>query len=111
MISTLTLAMRLPSSSSLVETLAPPTIAASGRAGASSALPSAVSSASARPAKAGRTWPSPSVEACAVGGGKGVVDEDVAELGEFSHESGIVLLLARMEAGVFQAHDATGLIP
>ena len=38
MISTSTLAIRLPSRSSLVDTLAPPTMAATGRCGASSAL-------------------------------------------------------------------------
>ena len=41
----------------------------------------------------------------AVRGREGVVDVDVAELGEFGDERRIVLLLALVEAGVFQAED------
>src|SRR5215470_8164714 len=64
MIKAFTLSMRLPSSSSLVETLAPPTIAATGRCGRSSAFASASSSACmVRPANGGSLWPRPSVEA------------------------------------------------
>ena len=41
----------------------------------------------------------------AVRGREGVVDADVAELGERGDESRIVLLLAGMKAGVLQAED------
>ena len=41
----------------------------------------------------------------AVGGGKGVVDIDVAELGELVHMSRVVLLLALVEAGVLEQQD------
>ncbi len=58
--------IRLPSSSSLVETLAPPTTATTGRSGALSAFSSACSSACiSRPAQDGSSRAMPSVEACA----------------------------------------------
>src|SRR5580698_1187712 len=61
-----TLLTRFSRRSILVETLAPPMIAITGLVGASSALPSASSSACmVRPAWAGNLWPRPSVEACA----------------------------------------------
>ena len=41
----------------------------------------------------------------AVRGGEGVVDPDVAELGQRGDEGRVVLLLARVEAGVLQAED------
>ena len=41
----------------------------------------------------------------AVGGGEGVVDIDVAELGELGDKSRVVLLLALVEAGVFEQQD------
>ena len=41
----------------------------------------------------------------AVRGREGVVDPDVAELGQFRDEGRIVLLLALVEAGVLQAED------
>ena len=66
MISLPTLPTRLPRRSSLVETLAPPTTAHTGRLGLPSALSSASSSACIRrPAAAGRRLARPSVEACA----------------------------------------------
>ena len=61
-----TLPIRLPSSSSLVETFAPPTTATTGRSGLPSAFSSASSSACiSRPAQAGSSRASASVEACA----------------------------------------------
>src|SRR5262245_33158928 len=44
----------------------------------------------------------------AVRGGKGIVDEEVAERGQLRDKSRIVALLAGMEAGVFQAQDVAG---
>ena len=41
----------------------------------------------------------------AVRGGEGVVDIDIAERGEFLGEGLVVFLLARMEAGVFEAQN------
>ena len=95
---------RFSSSSSLVDTLAPPTIAATGRFG----LPSAASSASssfciARPAWRGQLVSEPLGRRMrAMGGGEGVIDVDVAELGELVDMGRIVLLFALMEAGVLQ---------
>ena len=64
--STSTLVTKLPSSSSLVDTLDPPTTAATGWAGLPSALSSASNSACiSRPACAGSNRPTPSVLACA----------------------------------------------
>ena len=61
-----TRATRLPRSSSLVETLAPPTTATTGRSGSPSAFSSASSSACiSRPAQDGSSRAIPSVEACA----------------------------------------------
>jgi hypothetical protein len=61
-----TLVSRLPSSSSLVEIFAPPTIAATGRSGFSSTrLNVSISICMERPANAGSLCASPSVEACA----------------------------------------------
>jgi hypothetical protein len=45
----------------------------------------------------------------AMGGGKGVVDENVAEAREEPRKERIVVLLARMKAGVFQKQDLAGL--
>ena len=45
----------------------------------------------------------------AVRGGEGVVDIDVAELGERGDEGRIVLFLAGVEARVLQAEDVAGL--
>ena len=45
----------------------------------------------------------------AVRGGEGVVDADVAELGERRDEGRIVLLLALVEAGVLEQQDVAGL--
>ena len=45
----------------------------------------------------------------AVRGGEGIVDPEVAELGERGDESGIVLLLAGMEARVLQTDDVAGM--
>jgi hypothetical protein len=42
----------------------------------------------------------------AVGGAEGVVDVEVGQRGELLGELGIVLRLARIEAAVFQEHDA-----
>src|ERR1700730_17324762 len=102
-----TLRTRFSRRSILVETLAPPMIAITGLVGASSALPSASSSACmVRAGKGGRFW------AEAVGRGVGavrrrerVVDPDVAEFCQFSDEGRIVLLFLFVEAGVFQAQD------
>ena len=44
----------------------------------------------------------------AVRGGEGVVDEDVAVGGELFGEGAVVLLLALVEAGVFQKRDVAG---
>ena len=44
----------------------------------------------------------------AVRGGEGVVDEDVAIGGELFGEGAVVLLLALVEAGVFQQRDVAG---
>ena len=63
---TSTFLTRFPSNSSLEETFAPPTTAITGRSGFSSALVRASSSCCmVRPAKAGRSFASPSVEAWA----------------------------------------------
>jgi hypothetical protein len=45
----------------------------------------------------------------AVRGAEGVVDEEIAELGEFGGEAGVVGLLASMEAQVLQQGDAARL--
>ncbi|CEG09411.1 hypothetical protein BN961_02837 [Afipia felis] len=47
----------------------------------------------------------------AVRAGEGVVDPDIAELGEFGDKSRIVLFLAFMEASVLEANDVAGLHP
>jgi hypothetical protein len=45
----------------------------------------------------------------AVGGAEGVVDVQVAELGELGCEGGVVGLLACVEAQIFEQRDAAGL--
>ncbi len=98
---------RLPSTASLVETLAPPTMAASGRSGASSARDSASSSARiAWPAQRGQQ-PRQRVGrgVGAVRDREGVVDIDIAEFGQRGGEAGVVRLLARVEAQVLQQRD------
>src|SRR5205807_7257772 len=45
----------------------------------------------------------------AMGGGEGIVYPEVAELGQRRDERGIVLLLAGVEAGVFEAEDTARL--
>ena len=105
MISTSTFLTRLASSSSLPDTFAPPTIAASGRTGELSASVSASSSfCIARPA-VGRQLVGEAFGrgVGAVGGGEGVVDVDVAELGELGDELRLVLLFRLVEAGVLEA--------
>src|ERR1700719_3337821 len=85
-----TLLTRFSNSSILVETLAPPTMAMTGLVGASSALPSASSSACmARPARRRER----------------VVDPDIAELCQLGDERQIVLFFFLVEAGVFQSKD------
>lgn len=41
----------------------------------------------------------------AVSSGKGIIDIDVAVLGEFCGKVGVVLFLALVEAGIFQKQD------
>ena len=106
----LDLADEVSSRSSLVETLAPPTMAITGRCGCPAPSPAP----RVRPAWRGRHRPAAVGEPFgrgvrAVGGGEGVVDVDVAELGQRGDERGIVLLLARVEAGVFEQQDVAGL--
>ena len=99
-----TLLTRLPSSSSLVDTLAPPTIAATGRFGtAERGLQRLELLLHRAPRIGGKLVGEPLGRRMgAVGGGEGVVDVDVAELGERLDMGRIVLLLALVEAGVLE---------
>ena len=108
MISTSTFCSRWPSRSSLVEILAPPTMAASGRCGLSSAFSKRFElglHACGRHRPAARCAEALGRGMRAMRGREGVVDADVAELGERGDESRIVLLLAGVKAGVLQAED------
>ena len=111
MISVSTCARRLPSRSSLVETLAPPTMAATGRCGASQRLLQRLELGLHGAAGIGgqevRERFGRSVRA--VRGGKRVVDIDVAELRERGREGRIVLFLALVEARVLQAENVARL--
>ena len=104
MMRTSTLFTRLSSRSSLVDTLAPPTIAATGRFGLPSASVQRLELLLHRPSgMAGRRCAQAfSRRMRAMGGGESVIDIDVAELGEFVDMGRIVLLLALVEAGVLQ---------
>ena len=107
--STSTLATRLPSKSSLVEIFAPPTTAARGRAGASSALVRASNSAWHQTARRCGKQPRDRLGRCVstVGGRKGVVHINIAEIRQALGKAGIVLLFLGMEAEVFQQQDLT----
>ena len=98
---------RLPSSSSLVETLAPPTIAATGRVGIAERLRQRLQLRLHRAAGVGRQLVGEALGrgVGAVGGGEGVVDVDVAELGELVDEGRVVLFLRLVEAGVLEQQD------
>ena len=90
MMRTSTLLTRLPSRSSLVDTLAPPTIAATGRFGLPSASLQRLELLLHRPpGMRGQFMGEPLRRRMrAMGGGKGVVDIDVAELGELATWAG-----------------------
>ena len=92
MISTSTLAIRLPSRSSLVEILAPPTIAATGRCRRLQRLRERVELVLHGAAGIGRQQVAEAFDRSmrAVRGRERVVDEDVAERGELADEGGIV---------------------
>ena len=98
---------RFISRSILVETLAPPTMATTGRAGLPRPFSSASSSACmVRPAKAGSRCASPSVEAWArCAAEKASLTKMSPFGGELFGEGRVVLLLALVEAGVFEQQD------
>ena len=106
-----TLLMRFSRSSSLVETLAPPTMAITGFFGASSALDKRFQlGLHGAAGVGGQLVAEPFGRSMrAVRGREGVVDPEVAELGEFGDERRVVLLLALVEAGVLQQQDVAGL--
>ena len=63
-----------------------------------------------RPAKAGSLCARPFGRGMrAVRGGERVVDENIAERGEFLHEARLVLLFLLVEACILQAEDVAGL--
>ena len=105
MISASTLSIRLPSRSSLVETLAPPTIADDRALRRFQRLRQRLELGLHGAAGIGRQLVAEPFGrgVRAVRGGEGVVDPDVAELGERGDEGRIVLLLALVEARVLQA--------
>ncbi len=91
----------------MVDTLAPPTMAATGRCGASSALASAIEFGLHGAAGIGgkRVAEAFGRGVGAVGDRKRVVDPDVAERGERGDEAGSFVYLAGVEAGVLEAED------
>ncbi len=107
MIRTSTFLIRLPSSSSLVETFAPPTIAATGRSGLPSAMRQRLELRLHGAARKGRQLVRDALGrgVGAMGGREGVVDVEVAELGEPFDDRRIVLFLALVEAGVLEQQD------
>ena len=96
--------------SSLVDTLAPPTMAATGRSGSSSALSKRLEFRLHGAAGIGGQHVAEAFGRGmgAVRGREGVVDIDIAELGQRADEVGIVLFLARVEAGVLQQRMSPG---
>ena len=106
-----TLPIRFSSSSSLVETLAPPTMAMTGFFGASSALRQRFEFGLHGAAGIGRQLVAEPFGrgVRAVRRREGVVDPEVAELGERGDERRIVLLLALVEARVLQTENVAGL--
>ncbi len=110
MISTSTFSRRWPSRSSLVEILAPPTIATSGRAGLSSTFSKASSSAcSVRPAKAGSRWLKPSVEAWArCDTEKASLTNRSPSLASAATKAGSFFSSPGVKARVLQAEDVAG---
>ena len=111
MISLSTLPTRLPSRSSLVETLAPPTTAHTGRLGLPSALSSASSSACISRPASGRQAVGDALGRGmrAMRGREGVVDIDVAQRRELVDEARVVLLLFLVEAQVLEQQHVAGL--
>ena len=106
-----TLAIRFSSSSSLVETLAPPTMAIDRLLRRLQRLVERLELGLHGAAGIGRQLVAEPFGRGmrAVRGREGVVDPDVAELGERGDEGRIVLLLALVEAGVLQQQDVAGL--
>ena len=107
-----TLVIRFSSRSSLVETLAPPTMATTGRFGVAERLRQRFELGLHGAARIGRELVAKPFGRGmrAMRGGEGVVDPEVAELGERCDEGRIVLLLALVEARVLQAQDVAGFI-
>ena len=98
---------RLLSSSSLPETLAPPTIAATRADRRAQRQRQRVELLLHRPAGVGRHVVGEALGrgVGAVGGGEGVVDVDVAQLGELGDELRLVLFFRLVEAGVLEAEN------
>ena len=102
-----TLVTRFSNRSILVETLAPPMIAITGRVGGVQRLGQRLELGLHGAAGIGRQLVAEALGRGmgAVRGREGVVDPDVAELGQFGDEGGIVLFFLLVEAGVLEAED------
>jgi hypothetical protein len=103
-----TLSASVSSTCSLVDTLAPPTMATMGRFGCASAFSSASSSATSRgPAQATGRQAGHAVRRRlgAVRRAEGIHDEDITQVRIGAGERFIVALFTGIEAHVFQQHD------
>src|SRR5579875_185323 len=100
---------RWPSRSSLVDILAPPTIAVSGRCGSSSARESLEFGLHRAPRVSGKPVAEPFGRGVrAMRRGEGVIDPEVAEFCQCIDEGGIIFLFAGVKAGILEAQDLTG---